>query len=95
MIIGPGPTIALPNSVALFSLMVTFAFLGLWAQRDLLAQIDPLEILNYLSERGSVDGVTRENTLTEDGLEAAEGAEVLLQLRQLTGFARTEYAREH
>ena len=62
------------------------ALLGLWQDRDLLAEVAPLNILEYLSERGSVDGVTRENTLTEDGLEATEGQEVLAELRQLTGF---------
>ncbi|MBT4519750.1 MAG: DUF4392 domain-containing protein [Halieaceae bacterium] len=59
------------------------AFLGLWAGRDLLAQVSPIEILNYLSDRGSVDGVTRENTLTEDGLEAEQGQTVIKELRLL------------
>jgi D-glutamate cyclase-like, C-terminal len=62
------------------------ALLARWAQRDLLAEITPMDILTYLSERGSVDGVTRENTLTEDGLEAVEGESVIQQLRQLAGF---------
>ncbi len=59
------------------------AYLGLWSGRDLLADIKPREILAYLSSRGSVDGVSRENTLTEDGLDAAEGESVIAQLRQL------------
>lgn len=62
------------------------AFLGLWSGRDLLARISPVEILGYLSARGSVDGVTRENTLTEDGLDAQEGLRVIRELRKLTGF---------
>jgi hypothetical protein len=62
------------------------AFLAHWSGRDLLGQFDPLEALRYLSARGSVDGVTRDNTLTEDGLPASEGAAVLRQLRQLAGF---------
>ncbi len=62
------------------------AWLGKWAGRDLLGDISPLEILDYLSARGSVDGVTRENTLTEDGLEASEGMRVIQALRSLTGF---------
>ena len=62
------------------------AFLGRWSGRDLLADISPLEILDYLSSRGSVDGVTRQNTLTEDGLEASEGSGVIEELRRLTGF---------
>lgn len=63
------------------------AFLGLWARKDLLGQVSPKIILDYLSIRGSVDGVTRENTPTEDGLAASTGCEVIEQLRQLTGFA--------
>jgi hypothetical protein len=57
-----------------------------WAGRDLLDEIAPLEILSYLSSHGSVDGVTRENTLTEDGLEAEEGQRVIRELRVLSGF---------
>ena len=62
------------------------ALLAKWSGRDLLAQVYPVEILDYLSARGSVDGVTRENTLTEDGLEAEEGLRVIQALRMLTGF---------
>jgi hypothetical protein len=62
------------------------ALLAKWSGRDLLAGISPLEILDYLSARGSVDGVTRENTLTEDGLDAAEGIALLQELRSLSGF---------
>jgi hypothetical protein len=62
------------------------AFLGYWRGRDMLGEISPLDILNYLSARGSVDGVTRENTLTEDGLQAEEGQNVIDELRSLTGF---------
>ncbi len=62
------------------------ALLGYWQGRDLLAEIDPLEILRYLSSRGSVDGVTRLNELTEDGLQPSEGDQILADLRRLTGF---------
>jgi hypothetical protein len=62
------------------------AFLAMWAQQDLLANISPTSLLNYLSSRGSVDGVTRANTLTEDGLQVREGLQVIAQLRALTGF---------
>ena len=62
------------------------ALLAKWSGRDLLADISPLDILDYLSARGSVDGVTRENTLTEDGLAASEGIRVIQELRILTGF---------
>lgn len=62
------------------------AFLSLWQQRDLLGEFVPLDILRYISELGSVDGVTRINQLTEDGLAASEGESVLLQLREVCGF---------
>ncbi|RDE22558.1 DUF4392 domain-containing protein [Motiliproteus coralliicola] len=63
------------------------ALLGLWRNEDLLARIEPLKILDYLSRLGSVDGVTRLNELTEDGLSPDEGEAVLLQLRKLVGIA--------
>jgi hypothetical protein len=62
------------------------SFLSVWNKRDLLGEIVPLDILKYISELGSVDGVTRINQLTEDGLEVSEGESVLLELRQLCGF---------
>ena len=43
-------------------------------------------ILKYISELGSVDGVTRINQLTEDGLPAGEGEAILRELRQACGF---------
>lgn len=43
----------------------------------LLPLITHIETLEYLSARGSVDGVTRENTLTEDGLPADAGQAIL------------------
>ncbi|MBY4677703.1 DUF4392 domain-containing protein [Marinobacterium arenosum] len=63
------------------------AFLSLWNDTDLLAKVKPLEILQYLSELGSVDGVTRLNELTEDGLPVNEGESILLELRRIIGFA--------
>lgn len=65
------------------------ALLARWAGVDLLAAIDPLALLEYLSAHGSVDGVTRENTLTEDGLPAEEGLRVIAQLRQLTAISHS------
>ena len=62
------------------------AFLSLWNERDLLGEIEPLEILKYLSNLGSVDGVTRENELTEDGLPVSEGNSVIAELRALVGY---------
>ncbi len=63
------------------------SLLGYWSGQDLLGAISPLSILQFLSARGSVDGVTRENTLTEDGLPLTEGASVIRELRRLTGFS--------
>lgn len=65
------------------------AFLDVWSGKDLLDDISPLEILKYLSARGSVDGVTRENTLTEDGLEAEEGWSIIRELRNLVRAGAT------
>ncbi|MEE4193212.1 MAG: glutamate cyclase domain-containing protein [Halieaceae bacterium] len=65
------------------------ALLGYWRGEDLLAHISPRRLLNYLSERGSVDGVTREPTPTEDGFGAEIGETILHSLRELTGFGET------
>ena len=62
------------------------SFLSVWNKRDLLGEIVPIDILRYISELGSVDGVTRVNRLTEDGLEVSEGESVLLELRRVCGF---------
>ncbi len=62
------------------------SFLSLWSGRDLLKEINPLSILRYISELGSVDGVTRINELTEDGLPVTEGESILRELRQACGF---------
>ncbi len=59
------------------------SFLGLWAGENYLGKLSPSTILAYLSARGSVDGVTRENTLTEDGLEVAEGESIIAELQLL------------
>ena len=63
------------------------SFLSLWNGRDFLREIVPLDILRYISELGSVDGVTRVNQLTEDSLEVGEGESVIHELRQTCGFA--------
>jgi len=62
------------------------ALLGWWADRDLLGEFSPVDTLDYLSAKGSVDGVTRQNTLTEDGLEVDAGLQLIQALRNLTGF---------
>ncbi len=63
------------------------SLLGWLVKRDLLADVSPASLLAFLSARGSVDGVTRENTLTEDGLPLSECSGLIQELRCLTGFA--------
>ena len=62
------------------------AFLSVWQGEDLLARIDPEAILAYLSKLGSVDGVTRINELTEDGLSPTEGLAVIAEIRAAIGY---------
>jgi len=62
------------------------AMLSILRQQDLLLGWDNLAILQYLSDRGSVDGVTRENSLTEDGLSADISEKLIKDLRILGGF---------
>ena len=59
------------------------ALLSLMTSEDLLKQVNPITILRYLSQHGSVDGVTRKNTLTEDGLPVSAGDELIEQLQSL------------
>ena len=63
------------------------SLLAVWHGRDLLKEIDPLRSIKYISELGSVDGVTRINQLTEDGLPVSEGESVLRELREVCGFS--------
>ena len=60
------------------------AILGSCAQQDLLGEISPVKILRYLSDRGSVDGVTGVNSISEDGLAVSEGLGIIDELRTLT-----------
>ncbi len=62
------------------------AMLSVLRQQDMLLGWDNLATLAYLSERGSVDGVTRENSLTEDGLSADVSEKLIKDLRKLAGF---------
>ncbi len=63
------------------------ALLEILCDRALLEHVDHEGILTYLSHHGSVDGVTRENTLTEDGLPLSDGLEVLDRLQELSAGA--------
>ncbi len=59
------------------------AMLSVMRGENLLNQANPLAILQFLSEHGSVDGVTRENTLTEDGLPYSVGEQLIAQLLEV------------
>lgn len=59
------------------------AMLEVLTKQALLTRLDSLASLKYLSDCGSVDGVTRRNELTEDGLPATEGLTLLVDLQQL------------
>jgi hypothetical protein len=67
------------------------ALLAHWARRDLLAAVDPAPTLQFLVARGSVDGVTRASTLTEDGLDLREGQSIIAQLRALSHISDNRY----
>ncbi|MDP5070688.1 MAG: DUF4392 domain-containing protein [Congregibacter sp.] len=59
------------------------ALLAALRETPLLRTVTHHDTLRYLSDRGSVDGVTRKNTLTEDGLPGSAGAELLSKLQLL------------
>ena len=56
-------------------------------KKDFLGDWDNQQYLRYFAERGSVDGVTGEKTLTEDGLACDVTDSVISQLRHLSGFS--------
>lgn len=62
------------------------AFLSLWSTQDLLSETCPEKILKYISNLGSVDGVTRKNELTEDSLPASEGIALISRIRALISY---------
>lgn len=59
------------------------AMVSVLRNQDMLHDADPLAILQYLSAKGSVDGVTRLNTITEDSLPHTEGLTLINDLRSL------------
>ncbi|MDP5138215.1 DUF4392 domain-containing protein [Rheinheimera baltica] len=59
------------------------AMVSLLRGENRLSDANPLAILQYLSAKGSVDGVTRLNTLTEDGLAHTEGQQLIDDLQLL------------
>jgi hypothetical protein len=64
------------------------AMLDYLTGNDLLGGIDSLTVLKFLSKAGSVDGVSRKNTLTEDGLPAQDGIDLIKRLRELVALNR-------
>lgn len=64
--------------IAMLSNLTKIDFLGEW---------DNHHFLEYFSQHGSVDGVTGEKTLTEDGLPCEVTDAVINQLRYLSGFS--------
>jgi len=63
------------------------AMLSTLMKKDYLGDWDNQQYLRYFAERGSVDGVTGEKTLTEDGLACEVTDSVIAQLRHLSGFS--------
>ncbi|MHA7816621.1 MAG: glutamate cyclase domain-containing protein [Pseudohaliea sp.] len=66
------------------------AYFDLLEASDHLGSLRPRELLAFLSSRGSVDGVTRENTLTEDGMDPSAGETIISELRALAAAATRE-----
>ena len=62
------------------------ALLSAISGQDILADWNNTAVLQMLSDGGSVDGVTGENTLTEDGVDSAVSQELVTNLRKLSGF---------
>lgn len=60
---------------------------------DLFGYCDAMPSLQFFSAHGSVDGVTRQNTLTEDGLAPEVGAALCQQIYQLFQQSRSESVR--
>ncbi len=58
-------------------------FWSLQSGLDVFSICDPLPMLQFLSANGSVDGVTRQNTLTEDGLAPEVGIALCQHIYQL------------
>lgn len=74
------------SDVSNWSVYGILAFLSIWSKHDLLSDAFPEKILKYISNLGSVDGVTRKNELTEDSLPASEGIALIARLRVLIGY---------
>jgi|TARA_B100000768_G_scaffold22721_1_gene20297 biotin-dependent carboxylase-like uncharacterized protein len=62
------------------------ALLAVMTGKDLLANWNNHAVLAYLSAAGSVDGVTGENTLTEDGMDSSVSEALIERFRVLIGL---------
>lgn len=60
------------------------AMLGVLRGQDLLTKADLAGLLQFLIAHGCIDGVTRQATLTEDGLPMSAGEQLIERLRALT-----------
>jgi hypothetical protein len=59
------------------------AMLSVLQGRNLLANANLLPLLQFLTANGCIDGVTRQRTLTEDGLPYQAGEQLIQQLQML------------
>lgn len=59
------------------------AMLSLLRGQNLLANASPLPLLRFLIDNGCIDGVTRQATLTEDGLPYQQGVALISRLQAL------------
>ncbi|WP_297189627.1 glutamate cyclase domain-containing protein [uncultured Porticoccus sp.] len=67
------------------------AMMSYCAGEDYLADWDNRAMLEYLACRGSLDGITLDNTLTEDGLPSETGKALVNSLRDLIADSGVEY----
>jgi hypothetical protein len=67
------------------------AMLSLVVKQNLLADFNVNQVAEYLSQHGSVDGVTRQNTLSEDSFELSEGETII---RILSDWVNHSFSEE-
>ena len=66
------------------------AMLSILRGENLLQQANLVELLQYLVDNGCIDGVTRANTLTEDGLPYSVGTALIARLHQWVDAVLTQ-----
>lgn len=67
------------------------AMLSAVVKQNLLVEFDVNHIAQYLSQHGSVDGVTRRNTLSEDSFNLDEGEAII---RKLSDWINHSFSEE-